>query len=124
MPILLPLTLIGVGYLVYLLFAGATLALPIALGMAAGFGASRLGCPPLLACMLAVMALATVAAASRFAALMLVSLQARIALAALFAVPAGLAGYSCGQPLGVFAGLIAAIACAAVAAHRLLRPAI
>ena len=38
MPILFPLTLIGVGFLIYALFASATLALPIGAGLAAGFG--------------------------------------------------------------------------------------
>ena len=124
MPILLPLTLLGVGYLAYLLFAGATLAPPIALAAAIGVGASRLGCPPLLACILAMLAFVTVVAASRIAALTLVKPQARIALASLFAVPAALAGYSVGAGLGVFAGIVAAITCAAIAAHRMVRPAI
>ena len=45
--ILLPLSLIGVGFLVYAVFAGATLALPIGAGLAAGFAASALGVSPL-----------------------------------------------------------------------------
>jgi len=40
MPILFPLTLLGAAFLIYAIFAGATLALPIAAGLAAGFGSA------------------------------------------------------------------------------------
>ena len=131
MPIMLPLTLLGVGYLVYQIFAGATLALPIALGIAAGFGAAHFGSSPLLAALIGLMAFVGVIGASRFAALRLGSPYARGALAALFAIPAALAGYSVAHALGWFAGgtgiiagVIGAALCAAIAAHRLMRPAI
>ncbi|GGO94086.1 hypothetical protein [Stakelama pacifica] len=131
MPVMLPLTLLGVGYLIYQIFAGATLALPIALGVAAGFGASRLGCSPLLAVGIGVLVCLVVIGTSRFAALKLASPYARAALAALFAMPAALARYSVAHALGWFAGstgiiagLIGAGLCAVIAAHRLLRPAI
>ncbi len=123
MPIMLPLTLIGFGYLIYQLFAGATLALPIALAVAAGFGASQLGCSPFIAFVLGVIAFMAVIAASRLATLKLTNPYARIALVALFAVPAALTGFSFAHALGVLVGtsgivtgLIAAAACAAIAA--------
>jgi hypothetical protein len=131
MPILFPLTLIGFGYLIYQLFAGATLALPIALGVAAGFGASQLGWPPFTAFVLGVIAFMAVITASQLAALKLTNPYARVGLATLFAVPAALTGFSLAHALGVLvgtsgtvAGLIAAAACAAIAAHRLMRPAL
>ncbi len=131
MPILLPLTMIGFGYLIYQLFAGATLALPIALGVAAGFGASQLGCSPFTAFVLGVIAFMAAITISQLAALKLTNPYARIALATLFAVPAALTGFSLAHALGVmvgtsgvFAGLIAAAACAAIATHRMMRPAL
>lgn len=131
MPILLPLTMIGFGYLIYQLFAGAALALPIALGMAAGFAASQLGFSPIIAFAFGVSAFMAVIAISRFAALKLTNPYARIALAILFAVPAALTGFSLAHAMGVMigtggvvAGVVAAAACAAIAAHRLMRPAL
>lgn len=131
MPIMLPLTLIGVGYLIYQLFAGATLALPIALGVAAGFGASHIGYSPFMAFVIGALAFMAVIAASRFAALKLTKPQGRIALALIFALPAALVGYSIAHLLaalvdstGVVFGVIAAAGCAAVAAQRMLKPAV
>ena len=129
MPIMLPLTLIGAGYLIYQLFAGATLALPIALGVAVGFGASHIGYSPFMAFLIGAVAFMAVVAASRFAALKLTNPQARIVLALIFAIPAALVGYSISHALaalvgatGIVFGVIAAAACAAVAAQRMLRP--
>lgn len=131
MPIMLPLTMIGFGYLIYQLFAGATLALPIALGVAAGFGASQLGCSPFTGFVLGVLASMAAITASQLAALKLSNPYARIALATLFAVPAALTGFSLAHALGVLvgtrgivAGLVAAAACAAIAAYRMMRPAL
>ena len=131
MPILLPLTMIGFAYLIYKLFAGATLALPIALGFAAGLSASHLGFAPVTAFILGVATFMAVVAAGQLAALRLTDPTARIAVALLFAVPAALVGFSFAHALGVLlgttgivTGLIAAAACAAIAAQRVLRPAI
>lgn len=131
MPVMLPLTLLGVGYLIYQIFAGATLALPIALAIAAGLGAAHFGSSPLLAALIGLIVFVGVIGTSRFAALKLANPYGRAALAALFAVPAALAGYSVAHALGSFAGgtgilagLAGAALCAAVAAHRLMRPAI
>ena len=131
MPILLPLTMIGFGYLIYQLFAGATLALPLALGFAAGLSASHLGFSPFTAFVLGVATFMAVIAAGQLAALKLTSPFARIAVALLFAVPAALMGFSLAHALGVLVGttgivtgLIAGAACAVTAAQRVLRPAI
>lgn len=131
MPILLPLSLIGFGFLIYQLFAGATLALPIALGVAAGLAAHQLGCSAFTSIAVGVVAFMGVIAASRAAALKLTNPHARVALAILFAVPAALTGYSFAHALGVLvgttgivAGAVAAVLCAAIAAQRMLRPAI
>lgn len=131
MPIMLPLTMIGFGYLIYLLFAGATMALPIALGVFAGFGAHQLGVAPLTAIILGFLAFMAVLTASKVAALKLASPYTRIALALLFAVPAALTGFSLARALGVLLGttgivfgLVGAAACAAIAAKRALHPAI
>lgn len=130
MPIMLPLTLIGAGYLIYQLFAGATLALPIALGVAAGIGAHQLGCSVLASVIIGTIAFMGVIMASRVAALQLTNPYARVALAILFAPPAALTGYSLAHALGVLvgttgmiAGVVAAAACATIAAQRVLRPA-
>lgn len=131
MPMMLPLTMIGFGYLIYQLFAGATLALPIALGVAAAFGAHQLGCSPVTAFIVGVIAFMAVMTATKLAALKLSNPYARIALAALFAIPAALTGFSFAHALGVLVGttglvtgMIAAAACAAIAAQRVLRPAL
>lgn len=131
MPILLPLSLMGFGYLIYQLFAGATLALPFALGVAAGLAAHQLGCSIFASFVIGVIAFMGVIAASRAAALKLTNPYARVTLVLLFAVPAALTGYSLQHALGVLvgatgivAGAVAAVACAAIAAERMLRPAI
>lgn len=56
MPIMLPLTLLGVGYLISQLFTGATLALPIAIGVGTGLSAHQLGASPLFACAFGILA--------------------------------------------------------------------
>ena len=131
MPFLLPLTIFGFGYLTYFLFGGATYALPIALGVAAGFGVSHLGYAPFTAFIIGLLAMMAVVAAMQLAALKLANPYAKGALALLFAVPAALAGFSLGHALGLIIGtagiaigLIAAATCAAIAAHRLMRPAL
>jgi hypothetical protein len=114
-----------------MLFGGATYALPIALGVAAGFGASHLGCAPVTAFLVGVLAMMAVVAAMQLAALKLANPYAKGALALLFAVPTALAGFSFGHALGLIVGtagiaigLIAGASCAAVAAHRIMRPAL
>jgi hypothetical protein len=131
MPILLPLSLFGFGYLVYQLLAGATLALPIALGVAAGLAAHQVGCSAVASIPIGMATFMIVIAVGRAAALTISNPYVRATLALLVAAPASLAGYSVAHALGVLvgttgivAGAIAAIGCGAIAAQRMLRPAI
>jgi hypothetical protein len=126
MPILLSLALIGAGFLLFASFAGATLALPLALGLYAGFGASALGIPPFSSFMIGTTLFMAVIGAGRFASLTLRTPQARAAIALLFAVPAGIAGFSAASAIALLAGfsgvllpLASGLACAAIAARRL-----
>lgn len=130
MVIILPLSLIGIALLIYAVFAGATLALPLGLAAAAGLGASALGgsFAASLACGTATFMV--VIASGRFAALTLRPPLARLILIAAFAAPAALAGFSAARAVGslfgfasIAASLAVAVVIAAVAAHRLSRPA-
>lgn len=94
MPILFPLTLIGVGFLIYALFASATLALPIGAGLAAGFGSAALGIAPLPSVIIGSAAFMSVIAIGRFAALSVSNRPTRGVLIAVFAIPAAIAGFS------------------------------
>jgi len=129
MPILFPLTLIGVGFLIYALFAGATLALPIGAGLAAGFGSAALGIAPLPSIVIGIAAFMGVIALGRFAALSLSNRPARGMLIAVFAIPAAIASFSVASAFASLAGfasfavaLVAACLIGAVAAHRLTGP--
>lgn len=127
--ILLPLSLIGVGFLVYAVLAGATLALPIGAGVAAGLAASALGVSPLASVAIGVATFMGVIALCRFAALTLPGRFSRALLIVSFAVPAAIAGFSTANALGTLFGLasvatsaLVAVLTAAVAAHRVGRP--
>ncbi|MGY4395356.1 hypothetical protein ACVWZA_000517 [Sphingomonas sp. UYAg733] len=126
MPILFPLTLIGVGFLIYALFASATLALPIGAGLAAGFGSAALGIAPLPAIIIGVAAFMGIIALGRFAAVSLSSRPARGVLIAVFAIPAAIAGFSVASAFASLAGFAVALVAGglsgAVAAHRLAGP--
>lgn len=132
MAILLPLTLIGIGALLYFLFAGATYALPLAAGIAAGFGSASAGLSIPASLLIGVATFMIVIAIGRFAALTLAHPYARGTLIILFALPAAIAGFILTGALASLAGLasIATLLAAAgalvsggVAAHRLVRPA-
>lgn len=129
MPILFPLTLIGVGFLIYALFASATLALPIGAGLAAGFGSAALGIAPLPSVIIGIAAFMGVIALGRFAVLSLSSRPARGVLIAVFAIPAAIAGFSVASAFASLAGfasfvvaLVAGGLSGVVAAHRLAGP--
>ncbi|MGH6613378.1 hypothetical protein [Sphingomonas sp.] len=129
MLILFPLTLIGVGFLIYALFASATLALPIGAGLAAGFGSAALGIAPLPSIVIGIAAFMGVIALGRFAAVSLSSRPARGMLIAVFAIPAAIAGFSVASAFASLAGfasfavaLVAGGLSGAVAAHRLADP--
>lgn len=129
MPILFPLTLLGVGFLIYGIFAGATLALPIGAGVAAGFGSASLGLSPVASMLIGIAVFMGVIALGRFAALTLPNRTARALLIALFAIPAAITGFSVASSFAALAGiasigvaLFAGACTAVVAAHRLARP--
>jgi len=129
MPILFPLTLIGVGFLIYALFASATLALPIGAGLAAGFGSTALGIAPLPSVIIGIAAFMSVIAIGRFAALSLSNRPARGMLIAGFAIPAAIAGFSVASAVASLAGfasiaiaLVAGGLSGAIAAQRLTGP--
>lgn len=129
MVILIPLSLIGIAFLVYAVFAGATLALPLGLAAAAGLGASALGGSVTASLACGIATFMVVIALGRFAALTLRGPLTRMVLIAAFAAPAALAGFSAARAVGSLFGLAslaASLAVAAViaaaAAHRLSRP--
>ncbi len=97
--IALPLALIGVGFIIYLLFAAASYALPLFAGVSAAFAAWHAGVPGIAAMLLGLAAFMLVIAAARMATLLLPSASARVALTLLFAIPAAIAGYQVASAL-------------------------
>ena len=97
--IAIPLALIGVGFIIYLLFAAASYALPLFAGVSAAFAAWHAGVPGIAAMLLGVVAFMSVIAAGRMATLLLPSPLARIVIALLFAVPAAIAGFQVASAL-------------------------
>jgi len=124
--ITLPLALIGVGFMIYLLFAAATYVLPIYAGLSASFAALDAGATYTGAMLLGFLAFLLVIMLGQIATL-LPSPRARIAIALLFAVPAAIAGFQVASALlhlggagswGVALSLAAALATGTVAAKR------
>ncbi len=124
--ITLPLALIGVGFMIYLLFAAATYVLPIYAGLSAGFAALHAGASYTSAILLGILASLLVVMLGQMAA-QLPSRHARIAVALLFAVPAAFAGFQVASALlhlggvggwGVGLLLATALATGTVAAKR------
>lgn len=131
MAILLPLSIIGFGACIYYLFTGATLALPILIGSAAGMASHAAGNAVPLSLLLGAAAFMLALALGRFAALTLRSALGRKMLIMLFACPAAVAGFFLTGAMANFAGsssyvplfsLLGALLCAVVAAGRLVRP--
>lgn len=131
MPLALPLAMLGLSLIVYYLFASATYALPLILGLAVGFAAAALGAAAPTALAFGILGWLFAIATGRFVALTATGPFARIAITTLFAIPAGVAGYSVANGLAAIAGQaafgmivapFAAIGCAAVAAQRVSRP--
>lgn len=117
--IALPLTLIGVGFLVYFLFAAASYALPLLAGLSVGFTADHAGASGGSALLLGAAAFMLVIAVGRMATLVLPSRYARTAVVLLFAIPAAIAGFQVASALLHFSGVgawgvIAALAMALV----------
>lgn len=125
--ITLPLALIGVGFMIYLLFAAATYVLPIYAGLSAGFAALHAGASYTSAMLLGIASALLVIMLGQMATQLLPSRRARIAIALLFAVPAAVAGFQVASALlhlggvgswGVALSLAAALATGTVAAKR------
>lgn len=126
--LILPLALIGVGFLIRFLFRAATYALPLFVGLSAGFAAMHAGISGAGALLLATAAFMAVVAAGRMATLLLPSSSARAPVALLFAVPAAIAGFQVASALSHFAGagvpgtvaaLVVALVTGIAAARRL-----
>lgn len=124
--ITLPLALIGVGFMIYLLFAAATYVVPIYAGLSAGFAALHAGASYTSAMLLGVASALLVIMLGQMAA-QLPSRDARIAVALLFAAPAAIAGFQVASALlhlggvgswSVALSLAAALATGTVAAKR------
>lgn len=129
MALTLPLTMLGLGLLVYYLFAAATHALPIVAGVTAGFAAAAAGISALDAVLIGAATFVFAIAAGRFAGLTARGPIARMALLAVFATPAVIAGGAVGGALVNLAGMtgiailavpLAGLACGIVAANRLV----
>ena len=124
--ITLPLALIGVGFMIYLLFAAATYVLPIYAGLSAGFAALHAGASVTSAMLLGILTFLIVVMVGQMAA-QLPSRYARIAITLLFAVSAAVAGFQVASALlhlggvGAWGGalsLAAALATGTVVATR------
>lgn len=129
MAIILPLTLLGLGLLVHYLFGAATHALPVAVGLAAGFAATTLGISTPVAVLIGTASTFVVIAGGRFVGLTARGALGRGLLIALFAFPAAIAGGALGSALAnlvgfaglaLLAGPLAGLACGIVAANRLV----
>lgn len=127
--ITLPLTILGLGLLIYYLFGAATHALPIVTGFSAGFAAAALGLSTPVAVLIGVGVCFLTIAAGRFVGLTARGPIARGLLIAIFAIPAVIAGGALGGALANLAGIadlaiivapLAGLACGFVAANRLV----
>lgn len=129
MAITLPLTLFGIGLLIYYLFAAATHALPVIAGLAAGFAAAAAGLSLPLALLIGAATFFFAIAAGRFAGLTARGPIARGFLITAFVIPAVIVGGTLGSALANLAGFaglaiivapLAGLACGLVAANRLV----
>lgn len=125
--ITLPLALIGVGFMIYLLFAAATYVLPLYAGLSVGFAALHAGASYTSAMLLGILAFLLLIMLGQMAMQLLPYRQAQIAIALLFAIPAAIAGFQVASALlhlggvgswGVALSLAAALATGTVAAKR------
>ena len=125
--ITLPLALIGVGFMIYLLFAAATYVLPLYAGLSAGFAVLHAGSSVTSALLMGIVAFLLVIILGHIATQLLPSRKAQVAVALLFAVSAAVAGYQVTSALLHLGGvgdwrvalsLAAALATGIVAAKR------
>ena len=124
--ITLPLALIGVGFMIYLLFVAASYVLPLYAALSAGFAALHAGASVTSAVLLGILAFMIVIVLGHMAA-QLRYRYGRIAIALLFAVPTAVAGFQVASALlhlggvgswGVALSVAAALATGTVAAKR------
>lgn len=130
MAITLPLTIFGIGLLLYYLFGAATHALPIVAALTAGFAATAFGLSIPIAVLIGAVVFFVAIAASRFVGLTARGPLARGLLIGLFAIPAVVAGAALGGALANLAGLsglvaivaapLAGLACGLIATTRLV----
>jgi len=125
--IALPLTLIGVGFMIYLLFAAATYVLPLYAGLSAGFASLHTGASYPGALLLGITAALLVVFFSHTAIQHAPSRHLRTAIAMPFAVPTAFAGFQVASALlhlggvgswSIVFALAAAIATGVTAAKR------
>lgn len=125
--IALPLMLIGIGFMIYFLFAAATYVLPLYAGLSAGLAALRAGASYAGALLLGITASLLVIFLGQVATQLAPSRHLRIAIMLLFAVPAAIAGFQVTSALlhlgrvgswGVVFALAGAIATGVAAAKR------
>lgn len=128
MAITLPLTLFGLGLLVYYLFGAATHALSIVVALVAGFASAALGLSAPLAVLIGSAFCFVAIAGGRFVGLTAHSPTTRGVLITVFAVPALIAGGMLGSALAklagfaglaIIAGSLAGLACGLIAVNRL-----
>ncbi len=122
-----PLMLIGVGFMIYLLFAAASYVVPLYAGLCAGFAALHGGASYPGALLVGIIASLLVAFFSHAAIQLAPSRHWRTAITLLFAVPASIAGFQVASALmhfgnvgswGIVFALAAAIATGVVAAKK------
>lgn len=127
MPITLPLTLIGVGFFIYLLFAAASYAMPLLAGLSAAFAASHAGAAGSTAMLLGIAVFMAVIAAGRMAGTLMPSRLSQSVIMLLFAVPAAIAAFQVassfltltgGGKWGAIPAVAIAVATAVTAASR------
>lgn len=125
--IALPLMLIGVGFMIYLLFAAAIYVLPLYAGLSAGLAALQAGASYPGALLLGITAALLVVFVSQAAVQLAPSRHLRTVIALLFAMPAAIAGFEVASALlhlggigswSIVFALAAAIATGVVAAKR------
>jgi hypothetical protein len=87
------LSFVGLGFLIWLLFALAVYALPFFAGVTAGFAAFHSGSGPIAAILVGLIAAAVTLVAGQIAFATVRSPLIRAAIALLFAAPAAVAGY-------------------------------
>lgn len=99
----LPLALIGVGFLVHLLFKAASYAFPLFAGASAGFAAAHAGASGSAALLIGSAMFLLVIAVGTITHTLLPR-YARFSMALLFAVPAAIAGFQVASALSHLAG--------------------